>query len=91
MKPPTFPAAAWAKRSGRPGNGLANDHSDLTAAEAKVAQWVCRGRSSKEIASLMGISKRCVDFHRNNIRKKLNLAERKINLGGYLRSIQGSN
>jgi len=66
-----------------------DDFSKLTPAEAKVAQWVERGRSSKEIAFILGVSKRCVDFHRNNIRKKLNLTERKVNLSGYLRSLQG--
>lgn len=73
-------------RTGGQTDGAAPSY--LTAAEARVAHWVCRGRSSKEIASILGVSKRCVDFHRRNIRKKLDLAERNINLGGYLRSLQ---
>lgn len=65
----------------------------LTPAEIQVAQLVKAGKTSKEIASLMMVSKESVDFHRNNLRKKLGLNKRKVNLRSHLCSFseQGGN
>lgn len=46
----------------------------LTPHEQKVARYISEGHISKEIAELMNISKKTVDFHRSNIRRKLNVA-----------------
>ncbi|MEI6125324.1 MAG: PAS domain S-box protein [Pseudomonadota bacterium] len=45
----------------------------LSHAEIKVATLVKEGKRSKEIAEIMGLSKRTVDFYRYNIRKKLSM------------------
>lgn len=43
----------------------------LTPREWEVAQLLAQGLTSKEIAEILAISKKAVDFHRGNIRKKL--------------------
>ncbi len=59
---------------------LSNHFSNFTPLEFQVAGMVKEGKSSKEIASLMNISERGVEFHRNNIRRKLGLTNAKKNL-----------
>ena len=44
-----------------------------TAREGEVLRLVAEGKSSKEIATVLGISVRTVENHRSNIMKKLNL------------------
>lgn len=56
----------------------------LTPAEIQVAQLVRAGKTSKEIGSLLMVSKECVDFHRNNLRKKLGLNKAKVSLRSHL-------
>ncbi|MFP4477385.1 MAG: PAS domain S-box protein [Desulfatibacillaceae bacterium] len=66
---------------------IASLHSDLTPREIEVANLVRMGASSREISRLLGISKRAVEFHRDSLRKKLGLKNRKMNLRAYLASI----
>lgn len=66
---------------------LSASHIGLTPMEIEVASLVHEGKRSKEIAELLGVSKECIDFHRNNIRKKLHLTGRKANLRTYLSAI----
>jgi PAS domain S-box-containing protein len=56
----------------------------LTPTELEVVDLVRDGNSSKQIAGLLGISQRTVDFHRRNIRKKLGLNKAKVNLRAHL-------
>ena len=63
------------------------DGRHLTKAETQVANLIRQGRTTKEIAEQMGVSKSTVDFHRLNIRRRLNLTNKKTNLQSYLRSL----
>ena len=52
----------------------------LTRTELKICKFIQTGLSSKEIAQTMNVSFETVQAHRRNIRKKLGLRGRKINL-----------
>lgn len=56
----------------------------LSPTELMVAIYVLRGIPSKEIAFRMSISKKSVDFHRTNIRKKMGIAGRKTSIPAFL-------
>jgi PAS domain S-box-containing protein len=60
---------------------------NLTPTEIQVANLIRNGNSSKEIAGIMNISKRTIDAHRRNIRKKLGLVQKRANLRSYLLSL----
>jgi DNA-binding CsgD family transcriptional regulator len=48
----------------------------LNDREIEVLTWVARGKTSAEIADLIDLSKRTVDFHLDNARVKLGAATR---------------
>jgi DNA-binding CsgD family transcriptional regulator len=49
---------------------------DMSNREVEVLTWVARGKTSAEIAIILGLSKRTVDFHLDNARIKLGAATR---------------
>jgi hypothetical protein len=59
---------------------------NLTRSEMLICSHIQSGRSSKEIAEKMGTSLETVQTHRRNIRKKLGLKRRRINLYSFLSS-----
>lgn len=61
-------------------------YSKLTPTEIQVATLIKEGKTSKEIATLVNLSTRAVDFHRGNIRRKLGLVNQKVNLQSFLLS-----
>jgi DNA-binding CsgD family transcriptional regulator len=65
---------------------LTMTHSDLTSTEIRIVNYVKQGMRSKEIADLLKLSKGTIDFHRNNIRDKLGIRNKKIKLRTYLLS-----
>jgi PAS domain S-box-containing protein len=67
---------------------LSSKFLNLTPTELQVASLVKDGRSSNEIAELMNLSPNTILFHRYNLRRKLGLKQRKVNLRTYLRSLQ---
>jgi len=48
----------------------------LNDREIEALTWAARGKTSAEIASILGLSKRTVDFHLDNARAKINAATR---------------
>lgn len=56
----------------------------LTSSEIRVATLVRSGLSTKEIAAMLNLSLRAIEFHRQNIRRKLGLRSRKANLRAFL-------
>ena len=48
----------------------------LTKREIEVLEWIKDGKSSWEISVIMKLSKRTIDFHIGNIKKKLNAVTR---------------
>ncbi len=59
---------------------------NLTRSEMLICSHIQSGLSSKEIAEKMGTSLETVQTHRRNIRKKLGLKRRRINLHSFLSS-----
>jgi len=56
----------------------------LTPAEIQVVNLIKNGKTSKEIAEFLHVSKHTIDTHRNNIRNKLRIDKKKVNLRSYL-------
>ena len=63
------------------------NHFNLTPKEAQVASLIKDGKSSKEIGEVLNLSSRSIDFHRDNIRKKVGLRNKKTNLRSFLLSM----
>jgi PAS domain S-box-containing protein len=66
---------------------LSSDQYRLTPKEMNVAMLIKEGKTTKEIAELMHSSMRSVEFHRENLRKKLDLTNKKSNLRSRLLTI----
>ena len=62
-------------------------YSNFTPTEIQVANLIKVGKTSKEIAEIMRVSTGTIDTHRNNIRGKLALNKKKVNLRTYLLSL----
>jgi PAS domain S-box-containing protein len=62
-------------------------HMDFTPREIEVANLVREGKAAKDIAGLLNLSVRSVEFHKDNIRKKLGLNNKKVNLRTHLMTL----
>jgi len=66
---------------------LSAKYMDFTSQEIQVANLVKEGKTNKDIAELLNVTERTVCFHRENIRNKLGMKKKKINLRSYLIAI----
>jgi len=60
---------------------------NLTPAELRISDLIRNGETTKDIAGLLGLSPETVCCHRRNIRLKLGLTNKKVNLRSYLQSL----
>jgi DNA-binding NarL/FixJ family response regulator len=54
-------------------NPETRESSELTPREREILQLIAEGRSTKEVAEVLGISARTADTHRTNLMRKLGL------------------
>lgn len=67
---------------------LSSRQLSFTPQEIVTADLIKGGHGSKDIAGILGVSLRTVEFHRENIRRKLGLRSRRINLRSHLLSLE---
>ncbi|MFZ1985650.1 MAG: LuxR C-terminal-related transcriptional regulator, partial [Desulfatitalea sp.] len=60
----------------------------LSHTELEVSNLVQQGKNTKEIAEIMHLAESTIDFHRNNIRAKLGVKNKRIGLRTYLSSLK---
>jgi len=68
-------------------NRLSLTYLKLTPTEIQVANFLKHGATTKEIAESLNLSQRTIDTHRFNIRKKIGIKGKGINLRTYLSSL----
>ena len=66
---------------------MATVFASLSPVEIQICTMIRSGLATKEIAALRHISPITVHRHREHIRKKLGLTNRKVNLASYLNSM----
>ncbi len=69
------------------GSRLSAKFSRLTPTELEIAKLVMQGKTTKMIAEILNTATSTVDFHRNNIRKKVGISSARVNLRAYLSSL----
>ncbi len=67
---------------------LAKFNMNLSPTEVKVCQMIKSGYQGKEIAEMLGLSFATVETHKKNIRKKLDLTGKPVNLKVYLNDLE---
>jgi len=66
---------------------LTSKYLGLTPTEIQVANLIKQGKTTKDIAELSNLSPRTIEFHRDNIRTKLGIKKKKVNLRTHLLSL----
>ncbi len=69
------------------GSRISSGMHGLTQREVQICNMIRGGLTSKQIGRLLKVSHRTAEAHRNNIRKKLGLKDRPVNLATYLRTL----
>ncbi len=65
-----------ARLAGVARNEMWRSNVDMSEREVETLTWAARGKTSAEIAAILGVSKRTVDFHIDNARLKLGATTR---------------
>jgi DNA-binding CsgD family transcriptional regulator len=60
----------------------------LTRTEIRIADFIRAGKNANDIAASMALSPSSIQWHRKNIRQKLGLMNKKVNLHTYLNSLR---
>ncbi len=68
--------------------GIPRVFLDLTPSEIQMVNLIKQGKTTKEIAQFLNIATSTVDFHRDNIRRKLKIKNKHLNLHTYLNSME---
>ena len=68
--------------------GVSMNFLSFTPAEIQVANLIKQGKTTKAIAAILNLSPRTIEFHRDNIRQKIGIKNRKLNLRTHLLSQQ---
>ena len=63
---------------------ISSKYRNLSHKEIQIANFIKEGKTSKEIADLLGMSKSAVDISRFRLRNKLGLNKAKVNLRSHL-------
>jgi PAS domain S-box-containing protein len=66
---------------------MASRYANFTPKEIQIADLMKKGKTTKEISQILNLSPRTIDIHRYNIRRKLNINKKKVNLQSYLLSL----
>lgn len=69
------------------GHTISTQFEKLTPTELQIADLIKNGKTTKEIADILALSIRTIESHRKNIRRKLGLQNRKVNLRTHLLSL----
>ena len=67
---------------------ISSKYYSLTPKEIEIINFIKQGKTVKEIADVLCLSTRTIETHRNNIRSKLGIKNKKVNLTTYLLSIK---
>jgi len=67
---------------------IRSSHKHLTPQEIQIVDLIRQGKNTKEIADMLNASVNTIATHRDNIRKKMNLINSKINLRSHILSLK---
>ena len=67
---------------------IRSSHKNLTPQEIQIVDLIRQGKNTKEIANMLNASANTIATHRDNIRKKMNLINSKINLRSHILSLK---
>jgi len=69
-------------------HNMSSRYFNLTPTELQISNLIMHGKSTKEIAEFLNLSINTIQFHRANIRKKMRISNKKVNLRTFLQSLQ---
>lgn len=66
---------------------ISDKYFRLSPTEMQVINLIKQGKTTKQIADTMNLATSTIDFHRHNIRKKMGIKNKRINLSTFLSSL----